>query len=82
MSTSPIKHRRTCCRAVTILAALTVAVSLSSSAEASAGPTAHNARVAEYLVQHRASEHRNARVAEYLLLQRSGTGVSGLRSSH
>jgi hypothetical protein len=81
MSTSPIRNHRTCYRAVAIAAVFAVAMALSSSPGAAAASTEHNARVAEYLLQHRTSEHRNARVAEYLQLRRSGTDISGLHSS-
>ena len=74
MSTSSTRNRQTFHAGLAIVAAFAVAVSVSS--RASAEPTEHNARVAEYLVQLRYTEHHNARVAEYLLLQHKGRGIS------
>jgi hypothetical protein len=50
-----------------VAAALCALAAAASPAEASD----HNARVAEYLLQHRDAAHHNARVAEYLLQHRN-----------
>jgi hypothetical protein len=57
---------------VRLLAVGAALVALAAAA-APAEATDHNARVAEYLFQHRDANYRNACVAEYLLLQHRST---------
>jgi len=76
MILSSITHRRTSYPAAAILAASAVTMSLSGGPGASEEPIVHNARVAEYLLQHQGARYRNARVAEYLLAQHQVPGTA------
>jgi hypothetical protein len=67
---------------VAVVAAGTLTMPLSVSATTSVDAGDRNARVAEYLLEHRPilSEH-NARVAEFLLLQQRSTVRDNARSA-